>query len=261
VPQFGQINQHIHSATEVIGYGMSDQALLLAERMGIRMVHGHLLQLDAGGMSLQIHSSWGAAQLDSPLLGRFNAENLLGVLAALLASGITLPDAVRELSAQRALPGRMQTLGGNDRPLVVVDFAHTPDALEQVLHTLREVAGAGKVICVFGCGGDRDRGKRPVMGRVASLLAHECIITSDNPRSEAPQSIIDEIAAGAEGNNWRVIADRAAAIATAISAAHAADTVLLAGKGHEDYQEINGVQHHFSDVEHAEQALAAWSAT
>jgi UDP-N-acetylmuramoyl-L-alanyl-D-glutamate--2,6-diaminopimelate ligase len=144
---------------------------------------------------------------------------------------------------------------------VVVDYAHTPDALEKVLQTLRGVAAAssGKLICVFGCGGDRDRGKRPMMGTVASKLADVSIVTSDNPRSENPADIIAEIVAGMSGS-YQIIEDRKLAIATAIKAARTNDTVLIAGKGHEDYQEIKGVKYPFSDIEAAQYSLLTWHA-
>ncbi len=153
----------------------------------------------------------------------------------------------------------MQTLGGKNVPAVVVDYAHTPDALEKVLVTLREVTepSGGRVICVFGCGGDRDRGKRPMMGTVVSKFADVRIITSDNPRSEDPRAIIDAIIVGMEGE-FQVIEDRAKAIMQAIAQAEPGDTVLLAGKGHEDYQEIKGVRHPFSDAEIAHRALSVW---
>jgi UDP-N-acetylmuramoyl-L-alanyl-D-glutamate--2,6-diaminopimelate ligase len=244
---------------EVVGYGLSEDALRLAERLGIRMVFGEELHMDAQGMTLNIHSSWGRAELHSRLIGRFNASNLLGVLAVLLVSGIELADGVSELEKQKAVAGRMQTLGGKDKPTVVVDYAHTPDALEKVLQTLNEVTKplGGKVICVFGCGGDRDRGKRPMMGAVASRLADESIITSDNPRTESPKAIIDAILFGMQGK-YEVMEDRAHAITRAVSMARAVDTVLIAGKGHEDYQEINGVKLPFSDSEVVRRALSVW---
>jgi UDP-N-acetylmuramoyl-L-alanyl-D-glutamate--2,6-diaminopimelate ligase len=247
---------------EVIGYGLSEAALQLAERLGIRMVHGMELQMDAAGLRMQVRSSWGAAALSSRLVGRFNAANLLGVLAALLVSGVALLDAVRTLQEVGAVEGRMQAFGGNGRPMVVVDYAHTPDALEKVLQTLREVvsAGSGKLICVFGCGGDRDRGKRPMMGTVAAKLADVCIVTSDNPRSEDPRDIIAAIAAGMGGGDYQVIEDRAIAITRAIGGARNTDTVLVAGKGHEDYQEIRGARHPFSDAAVVQSALQAWRA-
>ncbi|MBI5430235.1 MAG: UDP-N-acetylmuramoyl-L-alanyl-D-glutamate--2,6-diaminopimelate ligase [Nitrosomonadales bacterium] len=251
----GQLQE---SEVEVIGYGLSDAALQLAERLGARMVYGNLLEMNGQGLRLEVHSSWGAAQLDSGLVGRFNAENLLGALAVLLASGTGLSDAVRSLGAAKPVAGRMQRLGGMRQPTVIVDYAHTPDALEKVLLALREVSAAtgGKLLCVFGCGGDRDRGKRAMMGRIAEKFSDYCFVTSDNPRSEDPRSIIAEIVGGMSGAKHEVNADRAAAICQAISRARQSDTVLIAGKGHEDYQEIRGVKHPFSDVLVAQQALA-----
>ncbi len=251
------------SEVEVIGYGLSDAALQRAEHLGIRMVFGGELKMDSAGLKLNVHSSWGGAQLSSPLVGRFNAANLLGSLAVLLVSDVPLAQAVATLEQVQAVPGRMQKLGGGDLPSVVVDYAHTPDALEKVLAALRELAEAqhGQLICVFGCGGDRDSGKRPMMGKIAEKLAHQVIVTNDNPRSEVPQAIIAEIVSGMEyGHQVEVIEDRAAAIATAIARAGASDTVLLAGKGHEPYQEIAGIKHPFSDLTQAKQALSAWRA-
>lgn len=246
-------------AAEVIGYGLSEEALQRAGRLGIRMVHGKLVRADMQGMSLTLHTSWGAADMSSRLVGVFNASNLLGALAVLLASGVAMEDAVRELGLQKAVAGRMQTLGGKEVPMVVVDYAHTPDALENVLKTLREATepAGGRVICVFGCGGDRDRGKRPMMGKVAERFADVRIVTSDNPRSEDAHSIIEEIRAGMQGE-CQVIEDRARAIAQAIDHARINDTVLIAGKGHEEYQEIAGVRHPFSDSELAQRALSMW---
>ncbi len=243
---------------EVIGYGLSDDALKLAEQLGIRMVYANLTQMNAQGLSLQLHTSWGAALLHSPLLGRFNAENLLGSLAVLLVSNVALTDAVQVLSEQAAVAGRMQSVGDKNRPAVVVDYAHTPDALEKVLSSLRELTPtSGELVCVFGCGGDRDRGKRPMMGRIAAKLADVCIVTSDNPRNESPRVIMDEIM-GEQASQFVPIEDRAQAIAQAIQHARINDTVLIAGKGHEDYQEIAGVRHAFSDVTIAQRALSAW---
>jgi UDP-N-acetylmuramoyl-L-alanyl-D-glutamate--2,6-diaminopimelate ligase len=195
------------------------------------------------------------------LLGRFNAENLLGTLAVLLVSDVSLADALRELSQRKAVAGRMQTLGKAGQPAVVVDYAHTPDALEKVLQTLHEVTAAagGKLICVFGCGGDRDRGKRPLMGAVAGKLADVRIVTSDNPRSEDPAEIIAAIVQGISGN-YQVVEDREQAIVRAIKTAQLADTVLIAGKGHEDYQEIKGVKYPFSDIGVAQRSLLTWHA-
>jgi UDP-N-acetylmuramoyl-L-alanyl-D-glutamate--2,6-diaminopimelate ligase len=252
-----------HSIPEIVGYGMSDGALQQAERLGIRMVYGRLTQMSAHGLSLEIHSSWGGVQLCSALVGRFNAANLLGTLAVLLVSDVALDEAVQSLGKVEAVAGRMQRLGSAGQPTVIVDYAHTPDALEKVLLALREVneSSGGKLICVFGCGGDRDRGKRPMMGLVAERFADHCIVTSDNPRSEDPQQIIAEVLGGMSAGNHEIIIERAIAIGRAIGMARQSDTVLVAGKGHEDYQEIGGVKHPFSDVTVAGLALEAWRAT
>ena len=255
-----------HSFPEVIGYGLTDAALQLAERLGLRMVYGNLEQMDGQGLRLAVHSSWGGAQISSALVGRFNAANLLGALAVLLASSVSLNDAVQSLSRVLPVAGRMQRIGGpkqpgdTAQPTVIVDYAHTPDALEKVLLALREVSAqsGGKLICVFGCGGDRDRGKRAMMGVVAERFSDLCIITSDNPRSENPQNIIDEVAKGMTAKNHEIIVNRAVAIERAIGLAQQHDTVLVAGKGHEDYQEVNGVKYPFSDAAVAQQALQIW---
>ena len=268
--EFGaELANKLQSAdVEVIGYGMSDRAVQLAGQQGIRMVYGTLVEMSEQGLRLNLHTSWGSAQLDSALIGRFNAENLLGVLATLLVSDIGLNDAVRSLSNVQAVAGRMQRLGESHQPTVIVDYAHTPDALEKVLMTLREVcpridrsadaASGSKLICVFGCGGDRDRGKRAMMGRVAEKFSDHCIVTSDNPRSENPREIVNEVLTGMGEENHEIIIDRAAAIERAIALARRQDTVLVAGKGHEDYQEINGVKYPFSDVAVALQSLRSW---
>jgi UDP-N-acetylmuramoyl-L-alanyl-D-glutamate--2,6-diaminopimelate ligase len=247
------------SDAEVIAYGLSDEALQLAERLGLRMVYGSLLEMSGQGLRLAVHSSWGAAQLDSALVGRFNAANLLGSLAVLLVSGVALNDAARAMGRVQPVPGRMQRLGNAQQPTVVVDYAHTPDALEKVLQALREVsmASGGRLICVFGCGGDRDRGKRAMMGTVAEKYSDYCIVTSDNPRGENPDEIIAEIVGGMNGKNHELIVERAAAIQGAIRFARLGDTVLIAGKGHEAYQEINGIKHPFNDVSVAQHALQA----
>ena len=242
---------------EVIGYGLTDSSLLLAEKLGVRMVYGNLVEMSVSGLRMTVHSSWGAAQLSSELLGKFNAANLLGVLAVLLVSEIELRVAVNSLETVKPVAGRMQRLGGMQQPTVIVDYAHTPDALEKVLLALREVSepGGGKLLCVFGCGGDRDRGKRSMMGRVAERFSDFCIATSDNPRSENPREIIADIVSGMDSENHEIIVDRATAIQSAIRYAQQGDTVLIAGKGHENYQEISGIRHPFSDVSVALDAL------
>jgi UDP-N-acetylmuramoyl-L-alanyl-D-glutamate--2,6-diaminopimelate ligase len=214
------------------------------------------IAFDGGGVSFRVRG----ARTVAPLVGRFNVSNLLAVIGVLLSAGIEPAAAAPALAALQPPPGRMEVLGGDSRPLLVIDYAHTPDALDKVLLTLRETAAArgGRVLCVFGCGGDRDPGKRPQMGAVAKELADVAWITSDNPRGEDPHSIIADIARGA-GDGARIEPDRATAIAAAVAAATTADVVLLAGKGHETYQEIAGVRRHFSDREEAERALTAWS--
>ncbi|MES2831286.1 MAG: UDP-N-acetylmuramoyl-L-alanyl-D-glutamate--2,6-diaminopimelate ligase [Pseudomonadota bacterium] len=198
------------------------------------------------------------------LVGDFNVSNVLGVLGVLLARGVSLDAAVVVVEALQPVAGRMQQLGAPDQPLVVIDYAHTPDALEKTLASLRLLAQTrhGALWCVFGCGGDRDSGKRPQMGAVAQAADH-VIVTSDNPRSEVPAAIIAEIVAGADGSVARgrpapqVIEDRATAILWALRHAAKADVVLLAGKGHENFQEIKGRKLHFLDADHAALALAA----
>ena len=191
------------------------------------------------------------------LVGRFNVYNVLAVLATLLASKVSLTDAVEAVSHIESAKGRMQMLGGNGLPLVVVDYAHTPDALEKVLETLKAQASS-KLICVFGCGGNRDKGKRPEMGKVASDIADAVVVTSDNPRDEAPESIIEEIIKGMH-NHFMVEQDRAKAISVGILSAKAGDIVLIAGKGHEEYQEIKGKKHYFSDIEQAKDVLKIYA--
>jgi UDP-N-acetylmuramoyl-L-alanyl-D-glutamate--2,6-diaminopimelate ligase len=189
----------------------------------------------------------------SSVLGRHNASNLLATLAVLLACDVRLKDAVAALECLRAVPGRMQRIGGGRRPLAVIDYAHSPDALENVLRTLRDLTD-GRLWCVFGCGGDRDRGKRPLMGEAASRLADRVIVTSDNPRFENPRTIINEVRRGVRGA-CLVEPDRRRAITAALREARRGDVVLIAGKGHEAYQEIRGVRHAFSDLGAARLAL------
>ncbi|MGQ0621478.1 MAG: UDP-N-acetylmuramoyl-L-alanyl-D-glutamate--2,6-diaminopimelate ligase [Panacagrimonas sp.] len=220
---------------------------------------GRGLRLHDSGLDLDIESHAGRARITSRLLGRFNAYNLLAAVAVLIAAGIPLDAACEALSQARTVPGRIEGFRGpRAAPLVVVDYAHTPQALEQVLRALRPHA-RGRLICVFGCGGDRDRGKRPIMGEIASRLAHRVIVTSDNPRTEPAHQILDDIIVGmggAGGADRLVIEDRRAAIIAALREAAPGDVVLIAGKGHEPYQDIAGVKHPFSDHAVASEALA-----
>jgi UDP-N-acetylmuramoyl-L-alanyl-D-glutamate--2,6-diaminopimelate ligase len=222
-------------------------------------LEAHDIALSAAGLRFTVVSNHGSARVAAPLVGRFNVANLLGVIGVLLAAGFTLDAAAKAASRLEPPPGRMQRLGGEGRPLVVVDYAHTPDALEKCLAALRDVARhqGGRLVCVFGCGGDRDRGKRPLMGEAASRHADFVWLTSDNPRSESPAAIIDEIRPGVRVAH-EVRVDRGEAIRDAVAAARAPDVVLIAGKGHEPYQEIAGVRRPFADVQVAGRALEAW---
>ncbi|MDO9050185.1 MAG: UDP-N-acetylmuramoyl-L-alanyl-D-glutamate--2,6-diaminopimelate ligase [Methylotenera sp.] len=219
-------------------------------------VRGVALQLHQHGLTMQVVTPQGDAIVNAPVLGRFNAYNVLAVLATLLALDVSLSDAVAAIAKIEPVLGRMQQFGGGEKPLVVVDYAHTPDALENVLSTLREQV-QGKLICVFGCGGDRDTGKRPLMGAVAARLADRVIVTSDNPRNENPDHIVQQIVRG-----MTVLPvmepDRASAIGQAIQLARKGDIVLVAGKGHENYQEDSGVRAPFSDAAVAEEVLDNW---
>jgi UDP-N-acetylmuramoyl-L-alanyl-D-glutamate--2,6-diaminopimelate ligase len=197
------------------------------------------------GLRLRLAAPGGEATLASPLLGRFNAENLAAAFACLIALGRSPSEAVERLAQARPPAGRMERFGGGERPLVIVDYAHSPDALEKALQALREHT-AGRLLCVFGCGGERDRGKRPLMGRITELLADEVILTDDNPRHEDGAAIIAEIAAGMQARP-AIERDRAAAIGRACAAARAGDIVLVAGKGHEDYQQVGDVRRPYSD--------------
>jgi UDP-N-acetylmuramoyl-L-alanyl-D-glutamate--2,6-diaminopimelate ligase len=199
------------------------------------------------GLTLHVESSWGAGTLRSRLVGEFNAENLLAVLGVLLGWGVPLQQALIALSTCVAPPGRMEAFGGGAQPLALVDYAHSPDALAKVLDAARAHA-RGRVFCVFGCGGDRDPGKRPMMGAVAEAQADVVVVTDDNPRTEDSRSILEQILGGMRAPDAaNVIADRAEAIHFALTEADAGDVVVVAGKGHEDYQIVGTETRPFSD--------------
>jgi UDP-N-acetylmuramoyl-L-alanyl-D-glutamate--2,6-diaminopimelate ligase len=239
---------------QAVSYGLGT-----AVSADVPHVQGDDLQLSRTGLALTVRSPWGTGRLRSTVLGRFNASNLLAALATLLIGGMPFDEALARLARVRPVTGRMECFGGDQRrPLVVVDYAHTPDALEQALIALREHC-AGRLWCVFGCGGDRDRGKRPLMGAVAARLADRLIVTDDNPRSEDAAQIVSEIVDGIDDRSEvQVIHDRDAAIAAAVRAAAAEDAVLVAGKGHETVQQIgerrlpfrdqDAVRRHLSEV-------------
>jgi UDP-N-acetylmuramoyl-L-alanyl-D-glutamate--2,6-diaminopimelate ligase len=235
-----EILEEVGPGIEVLGYSLGGEP-----RAALRAV-----EVSAGreGLRLALETPAGPASLESPLLGQFNAANLLAALGALLAARLTLDQALAGLAGARAVPGRMERFGGAaGQPLVVVDYAHTPDALEQALATLRPHC-TGSLACVFGCGGERDRGKRPEMGAVAERLADRVFVTDDNPRGEDGAAIVREILGGLRHPaRARVERDRDRAIAAAVTGTGVGDVVLIAGKGHEDYQEVRGERRPFSD--------------
>ncbi len=216
------------------------------------------------GIGFEVVEGGAVLPLQTHLIGSYNVSNLLGVLAAMRALGVPLAEAVQACSHLHAVPGRMECLGDANTPLVAVDYAHTPDALDHALAALRPLVDqrGGKLWCVFGCGGDRDASKRPLMGAIADKRADRVVVTSDNPRSEKPETIIAQILLGLPSvHTLEVQSDRALAIAQTIADADGCDVVLLAGKGHEATQEIAGVKTAFSDRAHAEAALQQWRLT
>ena len=237
----------------VISFGTTAHRVPRTAHLSASQIH-----LSEAGVRFHVDSEWGSGEVRAGVLGAFNVSNLLAVLGTLMAAGISFDAAVKAVATLQPVPGRLERIGGGGQPLVVVDYAHTPDALEKALDALRPTLAAGhRLICVFGCGGDRDPGKRPLMGRIAARAADKAIVTSDNPRSEDPRAIIDQILAGMD-RAAEAIEDRQVAIFSAVHQAKRGDIVLLAGKGHEAYQEIAGVRHPFSDREVARAALAEW---
>ena len=244
------------SVPQVIEYGIDGKAGATAARG--QWLRATDVRATASGTAFHVDGSFGSADVSTPMIGGFNVSNLLAVLGAALAQGVAWDAAIAALRTLTPVDGRMELFGGHDAPLAVVDYAHTPDALVQTLTALRPVADArqGRLWCVFGCGGDRDATKRPLMGGVAERLADDVVLTSDNPRSEDPLDILEQIADGMQDRSRvRLIEDRAAAILYAIKHAAPADVVLVAGKGHEATQEIQGRKRPFSDREHVRLTL------
>ncbi len=239
-PLGASILARLDAGVDALGYSLAG-----APRARVR---ARTLEVGPAGLRMEVSTPAGHGVLESPLLGRFNAGNLLAALGMLLTLRLPLPGLLAALGQARPVAGRMERHGGREgQPLVVIDYAHTPDALESVLATLREHC-RGRLACVFGCGGERDRGKRPEMGAVAERLADEVLVTDDNPRREDPDLIVADILGGmARPERARVERDRARAIALAVAGAGAGDVVLVAGKGHEDYQEVNGQRRPYSD--------------
>jgi len=254
-----RLAQHLAArGMRTIGYALSEAAVApgsVTEYIAARELH-----IAEAGTHATLGSSWGTVEARVGQPGRFNVANALGVLGCLVAYGIPFTEAAALLGSLPAVPGRMQRLGGEGRPLVFVDYAHTPDALEKVLQALRPIADArgGRLIAVFGAGGDRDPGKRAPMGAAASRHADRLVLTSDNPRSEQPLAIIAAVRAGVTAPCVEE-PDRAAAIEGALREARSDDVVLLAGKGHESEQVIAGRRLPFSDVAVASAALARWT--
>jgi len=229
---------------------------------GARVLVAEDVQSSLSGLRFSLVWDGGRSDLQVRMVAPFNVSNLMAVTGALLSRDLPLDDILRVIERLTPPEGRMQLVGGVGEPLVVVDYAHSPDALAKALESVRSTVATrgGRLVCVFGCGGDRDAGKRPMMGDVARQLADRVIITSDNPRSEDPMKIIEAVMQGA-GSQAECVADRAQAIRMAIREAGADDVIVLAGKGHEPYQEVLGVRLPFSDVEQARAALLEWNRT
>ena len=241
-----QVEQALAANVQCLGYslkGDGDADLWIDE-----------ISFHAGGVTGRMHSPWGTARFNSPLPGGFNLGNLSAAVASVVLAGEEFEATLDAVSGLQAVPGRMQPVPNNAGLQVIIDYAHTPDALEQALKALRAHV-SGKLVCVFGCGGDRDAGKRPVMGRVACEHADMVIVTSDNPRSENPERILLDVEAGCTGD-YRLVSAREDAIAVAIAQAQAGDCILVAGKGHEPYQIIDDERLPFSDETHVRDALS-----
>ncbi len=255
-----------HPKVMVTGYSIEPDKLPIVPQ-GVALLSATDIRVSQQGANFNLHSASAQGPVRTQLIGRFNVSNVLAIAGVMLSQGIAWQTVVSALESLVAVPGRMQQLGGVDAPLAVIDYAHTPDALEKALQTLRPVAQSrqGELWCVFGCGGDRDPGKRAYMG-AAAWQADHIIVTSDNPRTEDPAAIIAQITVGADsaahatggtaGTKLQVIEDRASAILHGIRHAGKNDVVLVAGKGHEDYQEVKGRRLAFRDADHAALALA-----
>lgn len=247
----GRVLAAIASGVKILTYSMQGRT----HASGLS-IHAANIQYTLAGIECDVFWQQQQARLTVSLLGDFNLQNVLAVLAAMLAMGRPLAGCLQSLRHIKAVIGRMECFSGdNGKPLVIVDYAHTPEALEKVLTTLRKHC-QGKLTVVFGCGGDRDKGKRGVMGKIADQLADRMIVTDDNPRFEEGQAIINDVIANIKADKLRVINDRKTAIEQGIVASSELDVVLVAGKGHEDYQEIEGIKIPCSDREIVQELLA-----
>lgn len=255
-PQGAQLAKELAGTLDLWTYGVNRDDVRLAARDVHYTETGLAFTLVEKGGANAVTS----AAVRTTLIGDYNVANLLAVFGGLRAMGVELADMAALAPQLSAVPGRMQRVpAAAGQPLAVVDYAHTPDALDKVLAALRSLSDArgGKLVCVFGCGGNRDASKRPLMGAIAERLSDRSVITSDNPRREVPGAILADIVAGlARPDEALVIEDRRDAIARAIGEAGPHDVVVIAGKGHEDYQDIAGVKHPFSDIDEAQRALA-----
>ena len=235
---------------KILGYGLQKN-----QHIDIPMVYASNIKQDYAGITAEIHTPWGSSILQTTLLGRFNLSNCLAVLAALCMQGMELEQAINRIIKLPHVIGRMQLFGSEKCPRVIIDYAHSPDALEKALTAINEHF-QHKICCVFGCGGDRDRGKRPMMARIAEQAADYVVLCDDNPRSEDPQQIINDMVKGLQQpDKVTIIHDRAQAIKHAINQANKNDVILIAGKGHEDYQIINDKRIHYSDAEQVNKYL------
>lgn len=244
--EFGQvILKSLRTRKSVYGYGVKASCDIIASD----------IQLDLEGLKASVKTPWGQGQLRAPLIGHFNISNLLATLATLCLLDVPFHDALASLSHLHSVPGRMQAQGGGKKPLVIVDYSHTPDSLEKALIALRKHC-QGRLVCLFGCGGDRDRGKRPLMASIAEQYADHVIVTDDNPRTEDPGQIMADIMQGFSKPNAVILQhDRSKAIEYAIQYAKSGDCILVAGKGAETYQQIGHEKLPFSDVDKVTQFL------
>ena len=241
-----EIVANLQPALQLVTFSLENQAA---------DIYCSQIELDASGIRAQLVTPWGAGEIISSLIGGFNLSNLLAVIAAACVRGVTLENCLQILPELQAAPGRMQSVSINAEPRVIVDYAHTPDALEKALQAIKPYC-LGQLWLVFGCGGNRDTGKRIAMGKIADQYADKIIITNDNPRFELPEQIAEQIIQGIDGD-VRVELDRRRAISTSIIQAESQDIVLIAGKGHEDYQIIGDSKFPFSDQQEALIALEA----
>lgn len=247
-----ELNQHVPASLDLWTVSMASAA---ASKARLQAEH---IEFTEQGLSFTVREGVQQAKVSTSLIGQFNVANLLGVIATLRSLGVSLDDAATACHGLTSVPGRMQCVRAAGKPLVAVDYAHTPDALAQALKALRPMATqrGGQLWCVFGCGGDRDSSKRPIMGAVAARHADRVVITNDNPRSESPEAIIGQILLGTSGvPDVMVQADRALAIEQTLGMASPADVVLLAGKGHESYQDFGAKRIVFSDLAQVHQVF------